>query len=46
MSDVHADLLVTGIPADQAAHGRLGDVVEALVAEVSCATLLVGATPA
>lgn len=46
MSDVQADLLVTGIPAEQAAHGRLGDTVETLVAEVPCATLLVGAVPA
>jgi nucleotide-binding universal stress UspA family protein len=45
MSEVQADLLVTGIPAELAAHGRLGDVVETLVAEVSCATLLVGAAP-
>jgi nucleotide-binding universal stress UspA family protein len=42
MGEVQADLLVTGIPPDQAAHGRLGEVVETLVAEVSCPTLLVG----
>jgi nucleotide-binding universal stress UspA family protein len=42
MSEVEADLLVTGIPPEQTAHGRLGDAVETLVAEVSCPTLLVG----
>jgi nucleotide-binding universal stress UspA family protein len=46
MSEVRADLLVTGIPPEQAAHGRLGDAVETLVAEVSCPTLLVGAPAA
>lgn len=42
ISEVQADLLVAGIPPEQGAHGRLGEVVETLVAEVSCPTLLVG----
>jgi nucleotide-binding universal stress UspA family protein len=37
-----ADLIVAGIAPERAAHGRLGDTVETLVAEVPYPTLLVG----
>lgn len=46
MNEVQADLLATGIPPDQAGHGRLGETVETLVAEVSCPALLVAVAAA
>lgn len=43
---LQADLQVVAIPAQQAAHGKLGDAAETLVAEVPCPTLLVRASAA
>ncbi len=41
---LQADLQVVAIAAQHAAHGKLGDAVEALVAEAPCASLLVAAS--
>lgn len=42
MSAIPVDLLVLGVGPDPANHGKLGDVVEAVVGGVPCASLLVG----